>query len=347
MTIDDIASTRPAAPDDLIHPIYLPFRRAQLLQHFAPVGRPAAPRTPNQAFVERHLRYYEQSAATATAHANEQHRQGITGGGQPTGCNAQNHQVEKDERFWIVSALMALFHADDRVEALTAVLTSALGDTPPLPGFSSWQDALAEEPGKELQLFFEVNLPSPVSYRTWMRNPDIRDEQGLIPWIRARNVRAREEGTTKADAMLIAPKTGFAVVFEAKVLSDASTHTERDAIRNQIARTIDVLLDENLHVQPPLTTRRPDRTCFVLVTPQIFKDKPSTRLYGHLMNAYQADTALLHQHLPHRNPDQLASVPKRLGWTTFEACQRIQPTACAWLERTCLGGASAAELVSG
>jgi hypothetical protein len=40
------------------------------------------------------------------------------------------------------------------------------------------------------------------------------------------------------------PYSGVAVIFEAKVLSDVSTHVRFDLTRNQLARTIDVMLEE-------------------------------------------------------------------------------------------------------
>src|SRR5260221_5951050 len=65
------------------------------------------------------------------------------------------------------------------------------------------------------------------------------------------------EGATKADAVLIAPKTGFAVLFEAKVLADASGGIGFDLLRNQIARSIDAMLEPNPNLQERLTRRRP------------------------------------------------------------------------------------------
>jgi hypothetical protein len=45
---------------------------------------------------------------------------------------------------------------------------------------------------------------------------------------------SRLEGTTKADAMLLAEDTGVAVTFEAKVLSDVSTNVTFNVARNQL-----------------------------------------------------------------------------------------------------------------
>jgi hypothetical protein len=114
----------------------------------------------------------------------------------------------------------------------------------PPSSFDGWAAALAGP----LELFFEVNLPSPPSYRAWLR--DHLDERVPIPYLRekAEASGSRLEGATKADAMLVARGTGVAVIFEAKVLSDVSTHITFDVARNQLARTIDVMLEANLCV---------------------------------------------------------------------------------------------------
>ncbi len=307
----------------VVHPVYLPVHRDQLRRHFARVGGRARGKR------RQHLRYYENSASLALQHQSEHHSPAapVTGSGA---CAALNHQVEKDERFWVAAALMALLHSEDRVIAFTDLLTSAFETTPRLDGVSTWADALAEDEDNPLELFFEVNLPAPRSYMQWLK--DHLDERTLPPWIRAKAARTSQlEGATKADAMLIAPKTGFAVVFEAKVLSDASSHTGHDALRNQIARNIDVLLDRNPRLQAPLSKRCPERTCFVLITPEIFRKHPESRLYGHLTSSYRSDPSVLQQHLPHRQKTTVAAMSGRLGWTTFEECDRIRPGACSWL----------------
>jgi hypothetical protein len=139
------------------------------------------------------------------------------------------------------------------------------------------------------------------------------------------------EGATKADAVIVAPDTGFAVVFEANVLSDGSFHFRYDATRNQIARTLDVLMDEHKDLDPSLAARDPQRTCFVLLTPQLFKDEPSSRLYGWLMDTYRKDDELLAKHLLHRDKKQLAGTSRRLGWLSWEECNLVLPGARPWL----------------
>ena len=70
--------------------------------------------------------------------------------------------MEKDERFWVAAALMSLYHAGGGAgrAGLFARLLERAGLRPP-PGFPRWEDALAGD----LDLFFEVNLPSPGRYR--------------------------------------------------------------------------------------------------------------------------------------------------------------------------------------
>jgi hypothetical protein len=190
-------------------------------------------------------------------------------------------------------------------------------------------------------LFFEVNLPSPGRYRAWLR--DHLDERTPIPYLKeqAEARGAPLEGTTKADAMLLAPASGVAVIFEAKVLSDISTHVTFDLARNQLARSIDVMLEENSTLPAPLSCRKPDRTFLVLLTPALTQPGPAgdaiskSRLYGWLMPAYQdPDSALLRQHLPHRDSSELAQAAGRLGWTSWEDCNAVAPGACSWLTAT-------------
>ena len=107
------------------------------------------------------------------------------------------------------------------------------------------------------------------------------------------------------------------MLFEAKVLADASCGIGFDVLRNQLARNIDVMLQPNPNLQKPLTQRLPGRTCFVLITPEIFRDHPQSRLYGWLMRDYQHHPAALRRDLPHRTGDRL--------------CRSRQPTGLAQL----------------
>jgi len=305
----------PVPADEVIDRDYLPFTPRHMDDHFAPV-----------AAMSDHLAYYRASAkraadfkAAAPAGTPAEIRQAVKWG----------RQMEKDERFWVAATLMQLFHAPNRIDLFAKVLRHCLGDTPP-DSLASWEAAL----GQEQFLYFEANLPSPAGYSRQLR-PHL-DEHILVPYLRdaaeLTSQRGKKlEGPTKVDALLTAPGTGFAVLFEAKVVSDISTGVQFDVLRNQIARTIDVMLEPNAQLQPPLSERRADRTCFVLITPEIFRRNPESRLYGWLLPAYQQDPALLQRHLAHRQPAELESVPQRLGWLTWEDCNRLHPGACPWL----------------
>jgi hypothetical protein len=307
----------------LLHPRYLPFTADQLRAHFAPVLGPGE--------LDRHLTYYLASVEQAKIYA------GLIGRGiKPTPVQTRlGRQMEKDERFWLATALMSLYHQDDgaaRAETFGRLLER--GGLRPPSSFDRWADALAGP----LELFFEVNLPSPPGYRAWLR--DHLNERVPIPYLRekAEASGSRLEGATKADAMLLAPGTGVAVIFEAKVLSDVSTHTTFDVARNQLARTIDVMLEANPKLQPPLCLREPEQTFLMLLTPALLQAGETgtaasgSRLYGWLMPAYQdLNGSLLQQHLPHRDDHELAEVSKRLGWASWEDCHSLVPGACSWL----------------
>ena len=148
---------------------------------------------------------------------------------------------------------------------LAALLKRCLGDVPPLDGLATWEQALAEISAK-LGLFFEVSLPTPTGdtgrYLV-ARDPD----RVLVPYLlesatrTGRRPGARWRDPTKVDAILIAPRTGFAVLFEAKVLADASSSVGFDVLRNQLARNIDVMLaaqPEPPAAPLPSTAPRPD-----------------------------------------------------------------------------------------
>ena len=308
---------------DVLHHTYLPFTADQLREHFAPVLGPGER--------DRHLRYYLASVEEA-----RKYDELIRRGDRPTPAQTRlGRQMEKDERFWLATALMSLYHADGGSGRgqLFARLLERAGLRPP-PGFPRWEDALAGA----LDLFFEVNLPSPARYRAWLR--DHLGERAPIPYLKkqAEAPGARLEGATRADAMLLAPATGVAVIFEAKVLSDISTHVTFDLARNQLARNIDVMLEANPTLAAPLNLRKPERTFLVLLTPALTQPGRAgdaiskSRLYGWLMPAYQdPDNSLLRQHLPHRDSSELAEAAERLGWASWEDCHSVAPGACPWL----------------
>lgn len=308
----------------LIHPAYLPFTAKQLSQHFATVI--STDLGSSLADMSRHLAYF---LASAEAGRGFDATTFVGTAADRAKAVRRARQVEKDERFWVVTGLMSLFHAPDRVGVLSSLLSRCLGQTPPFDGFGCWSAALGD--GDELRLFFEVNLPSPRVYRAYLAQH--LDDRVLIPYVREAATRAgtRLEGATKVDAMLLAPATGVAVLFEAKVLSDVSGGVEFDVLRNQMARNIDVMLDRNLGLAAPLPDRDPDRTCFALLTPEIFRTHHESKLYGWLMHLYREQPDRIQAALPHRHDLDAQAVAKRLGWLTWEDLNRELPGACSWL----------------
>jgi hypothetical protein len=86
---------------DVLNEIYLPFSAEQLREHFAPVGT-------DKTSADRHLDYYRKSV--------QAYRD--WGTNPPAGTPAQQAQakkralqMQKDERFWVVTALMSIFQA--------------------------------------------------------------------------------------------------------------------------------------------------------------------------------------------------------------------------------------------
>jgi len=303
---------------DRIHELYLPFSQAELQQHFAAVGQVAD---------GRHLKYYLASPERRADYERHPRR-------GSTVTAAHSLQMEKDERFWIATALMSLYHrAPNRSSAFASLFNAA--QLPPPRGYPGWAEAL----DSTLHLYFETNLPAPRKYQAWLQ--DHLDERSLVPHLRQRAASAgRVEGATKADAVLIADN-GVAVVFEAKVLSDVSTHVTYDAARNQLARLIDVMLEPPGRTSSDVLRRRdPDLTSLVLITPELLHRRTSgglhrSRLYGWLMDAYTdpADRTL-EEHLAHRGRDVLGPVSRRLGWASWDDFNRVAPQSCPWLNTT-------------
>jgi hypothetical protein len=102
-------------------------------------------------------------------------------------------------------------------------------------------------------------------------------------------------------------------------------------LQHQIIRNIDVMLEPGDGLLPPADRRRPERSLFVLVTPEIFRQRPHTRLYGWLMNEYRQSPAALARDLPHREALSWPKVARRMGWLTWEDCEAVRPGSCRWL----------------
>lgn len=320
-----LALTPSSSP--IIDPDYLPFSIDLLRNHFAPSSG-----DDRDADGDRHLRYY---LASAQRYGESCVRHGDRMG-LPISLLRKPCQIEKDERFWIATCLMSYFYSEDRIESLSKLLKSCFGDAPCIGKFAEWKEALGR--AEDLFLFFEVNLQSPPSYKRWLReNLQVRQ---FIPYVRDAahrpdgSLREHLEGPTHVDALLLNRENGFSVLFEAKVLSDVSCKVEFDCMRNQIARCVDVMLESNSGLAEPLNRRNPDLTLFALVTPGVFKEQRfrHTRLYGGLMDRYGAHPESLSDDLPHRAGKDWSGFEKRLGWISWETCNKILPDSCPWIE---------------
>lgn len=138
------------------------------------------------------------------------------------------------------------------------------------------------------------------------------------------------EGATHVDALLLNASNGFALLVEAKVLSDVSYQVSFDIARNQLARNIDVMLERNPLLEPPLRDRDPEKSLFLFQSPAMFKTNPHVRLYGWLLQDYKNPRAIARD-LPHRGGRDWGSVASRIGWLTWEDCETVLPGSCKWL----------------
>jgi len=302
----------------MMHPVYLPFSEEQLLSHFTDINK-------NGRCVKnvKHLRYYKQSIERYVNYL----KNNPIARGKPLKDTRTPCQIEKDERFWTASCLMTIFYSQHRAVDLTKLFIKAYGNTPPLKGVNSWEECLEGE----LHLFLKPNLPSPESYKRWLR--ENLTKRHFIPHVlNSADGKVNLEGPTNVDAMFLNSKNGFAVIIETKVLSDISYDVTYDTIRNQIARNVDVMLEENRKLCPPLNKRDPEKTLFLLITPKLFRDNPSSRLYGYKMREYKTNPESLAADLPHRSCNW-EEISKRLGWLTWEDFKDVNKNCCLWLNK--------------
>lgn len=302
----------------LLHHLYLPFSEDQLRSHFSNVRQKGG----CVGAADNHIEYYKRSIENYdefTERTPNRKKRPISELKIP--C-----QIEKDEKFWTASCLMTVFYDEKRVGQFVALFKKAYGPFPPIPVLESWEECF----DGDLHLFFETNLPSPASYKNWL-STNLKGRQ-FIPYIvQSDNGRKNLEGPTNVDALLINKSNGFAVLIEAKVLSDISYQITYDVMRNQIARNVDVMLKGNPNLCPPLDDRDPDKSLFLLLTPGLFKDNPSSRLYGYKFNEYKSMPGSLAKDLPHRTDKNLEIISKRLGWLTWEDFHEANNECCPWL----------------
>jgi|GEM_PF-528560 len=278
----------------------------------------------------------------------------LTRKGKPISNTKQTCQIEKDEKFWTAACLMTIYYSQNRTKELIDLLTKAYGHVPPIDikDIKSWDDCIGER--EDLYLFFEVSLPSTPAYNDWL-SKNLKARQ-FIPYILdsadgkvemegatllnkkkkmdsmdSADGKVEMEGATKVDAMILNSKTGFAVIIEAKVLSDLSCDVTYDTMRNQLARNIDVMLEKNNELCQPLNQRDPDRTLFLLLTPEMYKNNPGSRFYGYKFHDYKKNPASIANDLPHRGIAKLKDLSRKIGWLTWEDFKSVNKNCCQWL----------------
>jgi hypothetical protein len=176
-----------------LHETYLPFTAEQLGQHFAPVSGAGLP--------DRHLKYYRASIGQADKYDDL-----VRNGRTPTPAQIRHgRQMEKDERFWVATALMNLYHADPGAEPRETLWPAAAARRAHAnAGVRNVGGGAARAPVSVLR----GQPPFPRAYRDWVRHH--LGERTPIPYVSeaATVAGTRLEGKTNVDAMLLAPRTG-------------------------------------------------------------------------------------------------------------------------------------------
>jgi hypothetical protein len=294
---------------------YLPFKEGVLIKHFAPVGKHVKAN-------RNHLNYYLRSIGKYEECKNNSIL------GKPLYETKGPCQIQKDERFWTVNTLMSIYYSSNRVNELCILFVPISIEA------NSWEKCLSSD---NLVLYFEVDLPSPASYKDYLcplyEKGNIQKHQ-IIPFILASaHGKKKLEGSTQVDALIVNPDNGFNVLIEAKVLSDISISITYDVARNQIARNIDVMLEKNGKLCDTLKKRDPNKSLFLLLTPKLFKDNPTSRLYGYKIREYQDKNKgvdALKRDLPHRAKEELRNIPSRIGWLTWEDFKEVNKKCSPW-----------------
>lgn len=124
--------------------------------------------------------------------------------------------------------------------------------------------------------------------------------------------------------------TGPIVVFEAKFLSDISSHTSYAPDRDQLTRNLDAGVQSVDHDV--------DRFWYVFVTPECFRAHPESRFYGYKLREYmdsQAGHEALAAALPHLAKPELvdfAKLSRHIGWITWQDICRLLSGSPAFAE---------------
>jgi len=175
----------------------------------------------------------------------------------------------------------------------------------------------------------------------------------MLPQPPRKGVKGRSESNSEIDISLGALSTrdgtksgleyggdGGICLVECKWLSDLSTHTTHDPVRNQLARVIESAVTLQSFDASTQTILMPDDIHVTLLTPSWFRDEaPRSRFYGFLVEDYNFNTRRICEdiescqipartrHLNWQYPNDLAQrVSKvRLHWVTYKDLFRRMP----------------------
>src|SRR3954452_24800593 len=157
---------------EVLHEVFLPYSADELRLHFVDSGLEGED-------PQRHLRKWRERIAAAPS--------------------KDSSYLDRDETLWTAGALLHV-HRDGQARERWGVLLSTLfGPVPPLVERTEWADLL----DGELNLFFEVGLPSPLRYRHWLRD-HLADRHAIeAQRLHAASRGEALEGRTHLDALLL------------------------------------------------------------------------------------------------------------------------------------------------
>lgn len=281
---------------NMMHKELMPFKEKHVKRFYNVVSQ------------EKHIEYFKRSLANYRKYEEDFENINIMD-------FKQLRQAEKDERFFTTRYFTGLFLRDDveRNSILKKILVNSFGENPPIVNYSFGWDNLLKG---EISLQLEADKSAPKEYKEYLsRNLNKRH---FVPYVLDKGKSSSKEtayridleGPTQVDAYIENKNTGLRIFIEAKYLSDISYDVSYDVSRNQIARNIDVMLENT-----------DGRSLFLLLTPKYFKVNPHTRLYGYKMNDYMNNHLKLMADLCHRNniePAEWLQISKRIAWTTWE-----------------------------
>ena len=104
--------------------------------------------------------------------------------------------------------------------------------------------------------------------------------------------------------------------------------------RNQIARNVDVMLEQNPGLGGGLSNRDPENSLFLLLTPRRFKKpwgRSESRLYAYKYYEYKRNPESLAEDLRHRKGADWERIANRIGWLTWEDFRDVCEDCCPWL----------------